>query len=67
VRSIRLTPGGPQTVDNSFGSVKLTRLETLVDSVNAYGSETVLLTSKAGRRQSGQDQAELLAGAEPPE
>jgi len=49
--SKRLTPGGPQTVDNTSGSVKLTRLEALVDSVNAYGSEKVLLTSKAGRRQ----------------
>jgi hypothetical protein len=49
--SKRLTPGGPQTVDNVSGSVKLTRLEALVDSVNAYGSEKVLLTSKAGRRQ----------------
>ena len=49
--SKRLPPGGPQTVDNTSGSVKLTRLEALVDSVNAYGSEKVLLTSKAGRRQ----------------
>ena len=62
---MRLTPGGPQTVDNTSASVMLTRLEALVDSVNAYGGETVLLTSKAGRRQSGHDQAELLAGAEP--
>ena len=33
--SKRLTPGGPQTVDNISGTVKLTRLEALVDSVNA--------------------------------
>jgi len=57
---MRLTAGDPQTVDNTSASVKLIRLETLVDSVDAYGSETVLPTSKAGRRQSGHDQAELV-------
>lgn len=49
--SKRLVPDGPRTIDNDGGTVKLTRLESLVDSVNANGGEKVLLTSKAGRRQ----------------
>ncbi|MCP9849209.1 major capsid protein [Cyanobium sp. Morenito 9A2] len=49
--SKRLVPGGAQTVDNISGTVKLTKLEAVVDSVNALGGEKVLLTSKAGRRQ----------------
>jgi len=31
----------PQTIDNEGGSVKLTKLESLVDSVNANGGEKV--------------------------
>jgi hypothetical protein len=49
--SKRLPPGGPQTIDNLGGTVKLTKLEALSDSVNANGGEKVLITSKAGRRQ----------------
>ena len=49
--SKRLVPGGVQTVDNGGGTVKLTRIEQLVDAVNANGGEKVLITSKAGRRQ----------------
>jgi hypothetical protein len=49
--SKRLFPDGPRTIDNDGVTVKLTRLESLVDSVNANGGEKVLLTSKAGRRQ----------------
>ncbi|APD47013.1 major capsid protein [Synechococcus sp. SynAce01] len=49
--SKRLPPAAPQTIDNEGGSVKLTKLESLVDSVNANGGEKVLITSKAGRRQ----------------
>ncbi|MGL6133567.1 MAG: major capsid protein [Prochlorococcaceae cyanobacterium] len=49
--SKRLEPGGPQTIDNGGGTVNLTRLEALVDSVNANGGEKVLITSKPGRRQ----------------
>jgi hypothetical protein len=49
--SKRLVPGGAQTVDNAGGTVKLTKLEALVDSINALGGEKVILTSKAGRRQ----------------
>lgn len=49
--SKRLVPGQAQTIDNAGGTVKLTRLEQLVDSVNALGGEKVILTSKAGRRQ----------------
>jgi len=49
--SKRLLPAGPQTIDNDGGTVKLTKLEELVDSVNASGGEKVLITSKAGRRQ----------------
>ena len=49
--SKRLVPGGVQTVDNGGGTVKLTPIEQLVDTVNANGGEKVLITSKAGRRQ----------------
>ena len=49
--SKRLIPGQLQTVDNGSGTVKLTKLEELVDAVNALGGEKVILTSKAGRRQ----------------
>ncbi|MCP9820676.1 hypothetical protein KBZ18_14405 [Synechococcus sp. Cruz-9H2] len=49
--SKRLIPGQMQTVDNISGTVKLTKLEALVDAVNALGGEKVIITSKAGRRQ----------------
>ncbi len=49
--SKRLVPGQAQTVDNVSGTVKLTKLEELVDSVNALGGDKVILTSRAGRRQ----------------
>ena len=49
--SKRLPIGGAQTVDNAGGTVKLTKLEAMVDSVSANGGEKVLLTSIAGRRQ----------------
>ena len=49
--SKRLPIGGAQTVDNAGGTVKLTKLEAMVDSVSANGGEKVLLTSTAGRRQ----------------
>jgi hypothetical protein len=49
--SKRLEPGSPRTLDNEGGTVKLTKLEALVDSVIANGGEKVLITSKAGRRQ----------------
>ena len=49
--SKRLVPGASQMIDNAGGTVKLTKLQTLVDSINALGGEKVILTSKAGRRQ----------------
>ncbi len=46
--SKRLKLGGRQTFQTGSSSPGW---EALIDSVNAYGSEKVLLTSKAGRRQ----------------
>ncbi|MCP9820032.1 hypothetical protein KBZ18_11080 [Synechococcus sp. Cruz-9H2] len=49
--SKRRSPGSAGTIDNGGTSLVLTRLEALLDSINSYGGDKVLITSKAGRRQ----------------
>ena len=49
--SKRIPTDHPMAINNGGGALSLKKLDALLDSVNAYGSAPVLITSKAGRRQ----------------